>query len=440
MQISNLTEKQKEKEEAMHDEEEEGVASTSMSVDIPPSYDDAISNSGMSPSVERALPPMPSTMTERVLPHKLHWKLNHLRKCQIQLGLFDCSHSSMPQATVRMPLEHLSGVSLNGISNDINTKLKHIKRCSLNLGIPVSASTTIPSIKCHLTHVANCNIDMAGSPLNLFGPIHGGGGVNVSHTRRTTIVRALNPSTTTTTATAIRPIQPYNATSYFEANKLSRCTIDLRANGDDPPLTKVILSHLSHCVVYLDRVNGPVTLNQCKRCIVVIPGQQALFRKCSRILNHTLREDQMHVDIATTCIAMPALPPQYHELFPHDETLNSNTSRTSGIPMATHVKFSTRVNDQADQWLGRAINAETWKDTCVQGKARGSSSVSSSSSSSSSSSCSVSSLSSIGSHSDRKYEKRAIREERKQAKHTQKLIRKAEKYERKMQKLAMKLS
>jgi hypothetical protein len=106
------------------------------------------------------------------------------------------------------------------------------------------------------------------------------------------------------------------------------------------------------------------------------------------------------------------------------------STTTNNILAATHVKFSTRANDQADQWLGRTINAETWEDPSFPvGTAA-----------SSPSSCSVSSVSSISSHGDRKSEKRAMKEERKQAKHAQKLMRKSERYERKMQKLAMKFS
>jgi hypothetical protein len=318
MQVNFTTEKQKEKE-ILNDE---GEALTSMLVDIPPSYDEVIGigSPSMSSPRECALPSLPSPSAERVLPHKLHWKLGHLHKCQ--LGFFGYSHSA-PQATVRMPLEHLSGVSLSGISNDSNAKLKHIKRCSLNLGIPMSI-TAIPVVQCQIAHVANCNIDLTGSQSNLLaelqlkhikrscialGPIHGV--VNASNVRRTAIVRASNLS-------AMTSMQSFNATSYFEASKLSRCTIDLRSNMNDPPLTKVMLSHLSHCAIYLDQVNGPVTLNQCKRCIVVIPSQQASLRKCSRIRAYVLPTTVIGTD-RTKRLQLTAL--EAHQVFRGDQVL-----------------------------------------------------------------------------------------------------------------------
>ncbi|RKP25723.1 hypothetical protein SYNPS1DRAFT_28551 [Syncephalis pseudoplumigaleata] len=363
--------------------EEQGAASTSMSLDPPPSYNDAIDHHPP-PSLpkERVLPPLPA---DRPSGHPVDWYLGHLRQCQIQLALAKCGQP----ATVRLPLERLKGVSMAGIADAANAKLKHLKRCSLKLDVPAAT-------RCQLTRIARCHIDLAGaqlhSPSNLqldhikrsciaLGPVCGA--LRMSHIRQTTMVRSSTICPQPTMRISHMP-------GHFLASKLSRCTIDLRSSIADQPLSSVVLSHLSRCIVYLDRVDGPVRLERCKRCIVVMPGKQAIFRKCARIRAYVLesttistertkrlqltampahsmhgeqRRDaapsstssagplpDMPTADAAMATAMPAAPPQYHELFPaHTATQDARGLSPSShdAPTSQRTMFDVRAGDRA---------------------------------------------------------------------------------------------
>ncbi|KAI9594417.1 hypothetical protein BDF19DRAFT_414478 [Syncephalis fuscata] len=312
MQLKQAESKAMAQEAAVQEQEQEA---DNMQIDLPPSYHDAVAAViGTKSTEERALPPLPSSAPAMGWPASssssslssvgqvLHWQLENLQQSKIRLGLFDPSRG-VQYPVIRAPLERVSGLSFAGVWDQTQMSLRHLKRCAVHIHTP-SVSMHPHPVQCQLNNISRCSIDLTGEQSYLFvglqlssikgsrvalGPAQGS--VRLSKISKTTLIRsptAAPPASLVYNASAVNLQGP----SIFHAEKLSRCTLDLRSPATSTqqtaPFTKVILSRLSRCVVYLDYVPGSISLDKCKRCIVVIPGQQMTFRKCSRVRAYIL--------------------------------------------------------------------------------------------------------------------------------------------------------